>query len=677
MEEMTLEQQRALALARARLRLQESPPSSSGATGSWEAPQRTIDHQVARQAGLAVRAGIEGLGALPAMVGDAAFSLSNLVQRALGIEDLPPPGRTTRALSNVLTRLGLPEAENPTERVVQDATKAMAGVGGIAGVAGRLPAVSESARQVLQQLSGNVPGQVASAAAGGAASGMAREADMPAPVQFGAGIVGGMVPRAVAPKFFSQFDQPSTTFQTQAERNIDTFRAAGTMPSAGQATESNFFRALENLASRFPGGQGVIQRFRENQQNQLGQSTQTGGSAERAGRAIESGLRGDGGFIARTRAIRERLYDKLDDFLPSNQKIETTNTQRVLADLNADIPGAPALSQLFKNSRIVGIEEALQKDLAQGTQTGNPVTPNQIAMLLDQGAKRLPYEAIKKLRTIVGEQMDNASIVSDVPRSKWKALYAALSEDLGEAARRNGKEATQAWERANNYNRAVMSRVEQVLDRVLGTNRNPEDIFRAVSPTNPDQMTTIRTVMRSLRPEERQIVSDAIIARLGRATPGRQDDVGSVFSSETFLTNYSKISPQAREVLFPTESQRRAVEAIAKAASNIRDGNQVFANPSGTAGAAAPYVLGGMAVSGIPGALTAGAMVAGSRIGAKMLTNPTVVQWLAQGTKLKPAQMASHIARLGTIFNRTGDPELRAELTEYMKSIEQQNWQGQ
>ena len=47
---------------------------------------------------------------------------------------------------------------------------------------------------------------------------------------------------------------------------------------------------------------------------------------------------------------------------------------------------------------------------------------------------KLPYEAVKKLRTLVGAELENPSIVSDVPRSKWKAVYAALSDDLKNAA---------------------------------------------------------------------------------------------------------------------------------------------------------------------------------------------------------------------------------------------------
>jgi hypothetical protein len=48
---------------------------------------------------------------------------------------------------------------------------------------------------------------------------------------------------------------------------------------------------------------------------------------------------------------------------------------------------------------------------------------------------KLPYEALKKLRTLVGREMADSSIVSDVPRSKWTALYGALVEGHGRRGR--------------------------------------------------------------------------------------------------------------------------------------------------------------------------------------------------------------------------------------------------
>ncbi|MBN3270123.1 hypothetical protein CUR95_23970 [Bordetella bronchiseptica] len=167
--------------------------------------------------------------------------------------------------------------------------------------------------------------------------------------------------------------------------------------------------------------------------------------APRAG-AVEAGesiSRGLEGFKAGVKNLQGQLYDRLDDFLPPATPIPVDRTRQALAALNADIKGAPALSKMFKNGRIQGIEKALKSDLGEEATT-------------------LPYEAIKKLRTLVGKEIDNATFVSDVPRDKWRALYSALSDDLGDAAREAGPDAFGAWRWANQFTRQQMGRLDDL-----------------------------------------------------------------------------------------------------------------------------------------------------------------------------------------------------------------------
>lgn len=430
--------------------------------------------------------------------------------------------------------------------------------------------------------------------------------------------------------------------------NVQTFRQAGTEATVGQATESNFIRGLENLMAKFPGGVGVMRKFADRQQAEMGAKTRTGVAAEDAGRAVEKGITGEGGFIARFKQGQDTLYNKLDAYIQPSTPINVVNTNRALSTINEGVPGAPNISKFFINSKMKGIEGALADDLKQASVSG-----------------ALPYEAIKKLRTLVGRELADASIASDVPKSKWKALYGALSEDLGVAAKQQGPQAEQAWQRANSYTRAGMERIDTVLDRAIG--KTPEETFSRLMPRDPDQVNNLRAVMKSLTPSERQVVTDAAVNRLGRALPGKQNESGDVFSSETFLTNWNKLNPGAKAQLFPEEATRRNLDAVATVASNLREGSKQFANPSGTAGVAAPYGLGAMAATG--NVLPAAGMIGTAYLGAKMLTNPSVVDWLARSATTKPEGMAAHLSRLGVIYNRS-DAETKAELDRYMQSIQ-------
>ncbi len=256
-----------------------------------------------------------------------------------------------------------------------------------------------------------------------------------------------------------------------------------------------------------------------------------------------------------------------------------------------------------------------------------------------QSGGKLPYEAVKKLRTMVGEELDSNSLTSDVPRAKWNRLYASLSSDMQNAAKAAGPAATNAWNRANTYNRVGMQRIKQ-LDDIVDKNGGPEKVFQAATSGSKEGATVLRSVMRSLPADAQKSVSAAMLRRLGRAKPGQQNDVGDKFSTETFLTNWNSLSPEAKSTLFDRygPSFRGDMDAISRVASNLRSGSKVFANPSGTsqgvtqATAATTFI--GALFTGHPG-IAAGVAggVGGSNLAARALTNPNVVKWLAGTTR--------------------------------------------
>jgi hypothetical protein len=258
-----------------------------------------------------------------------------------------------------------------------------------------------------------------------------------------------------------------------------------------------------------------------------------------------------------------------------------------------------------------------------------------------------------------------------------KKLYGALTQDLEAAANQAG--AGKEFARQNDFYRARMQRIEGTLERVLGN--TPEETFAKLMPKDANQATTLRATMRSLDPEQRKIVTQAAVDRLGRAAPSKQNEAGDVFSQETFLTNWNKLSDGAKAQLFSDPAMRKNLDSLAVVTDNLREGAKVFANPSGTAGAAAPMGIGYLAARGavaaatgdIAGAVhhvgTAVALMGGAKIGAKMLTSPTVVEWLAQYPKVAPEAASVHLARLGVIYNETKDEELKQELATFISSV--------
>lgn len=468
--------------------------------------------------------------------------------------------------------------------------------------------------------------------------------------------VGAMLPAAAAQA--ANAAKATVANPQTVQKNIDTFKTVGATPDVAQATDSNFFRGLTNVVGRVPGGQGVIAKFREQEQKALGNTAETGVSAETAGRAIQKGVTGEGGFLERTKDQWVKLDNEVAAKVPKGTATAPSNTVQALDELTAATAGAEKTTGSLVNPKLAEIKQNLTADL-------------------NANNGQIPFEALRALRSKVGSMLDD-SLVTGIPGGELKRLYGGLSKDLEAAAGSAG--AGSEFSRQSNYYKARMERIENTLDKVVGKG-TPEDVFKAVAPTDVDSVNKIRRVMRSLEPSEREVVSEAVINRLGRATPGKQT-LDNNFSSETFLTNWNRINDSAKVQLFPDDSMRSKLDAIANVSSGIREGKTPFGNPSGTGQAAtAAGVYGsvpaavGMAATGNVAAAAAtltvaGSLVAGANIGAKMLTSPKVVDWLAKSAKTTtPEQMTAQLGRLGVLYNETKDEALKQQLGDYINSV--------
>ncbi|MEQ7762223.1 hypothetical protein ABQZ40_23720, partial [Xanthomonas hortorum pv. hederae] len=152
---------------------------------------------------------------------------------------------------------------------------------------------------------------------------------------------------------------------------------------------------------------------------------------------------------------------------------------------------------------------------------------------------------------------------------------------------------------------------------------------------------------------------------MGLATPGAQDDAGNVFSAATFLTNWNKVSPEAKRALFDRYGAgfSQNIDRVAQVASNIKQGAKIYANPSGTANRAAALTYGGALVASLfdPSLISTGSLVAGgvgANLSARLMTNPRVVAALAQTTKLPQGAIIGHLQAMRQAAQRTGDEDL-------------------
>ena len=127
----------------------------------------------------------------------------------------------------------------------------------------------------------------------------------------------------------------------------------------------------------------------------------------------------------------------------------------------------------------------------------------------------------------------------------------------------------------------------------------------------------MRQIKSSLSRDDWTQVSESIADRLGKAKAGGQNADGNVFSPATFLTEWNKMSPDARRILFD-EPVRVELEKIAKVSERVKAGN-MERNASNTGTIVAATALASAFIKA-PVATAAG--LATATISAKAMTSP-------------------------------------------------------
>lgn len=633
----------------------QSNAQTTAPTNPAESP--TLAEQAGRSFSRAGRNLAEGAAGLADVVLNPVVTYANKGLEAAGVPENYRFGTAGQAVGMALDKAGLPAVE-PQGAAERYASAIERGAGGAIGGMGIGGVLSRAASPLVSNIGTSLatkPGlQLASAATGASSAQAAKDAGLGTGAQIAAGIAGGLAPSipSMAASGVQSAFRGGEAGRQQVEQNIADFAKAGTVPTVGQATQSPVLQGAESLLSKTPGATTVMRNAANrqgeevsNRLSSLAEGLSPGADSGAAGEAIIRGVSGPGGFVDRFKAEAQRRYDALDQHVPSSMPIDISNTKQALADINAGIAAAPQTSALMQNPKLVQLERAI------GTDTG--------------GGTQLPYEAVKQIRTMIGDQLSDFQLTSDLPRSKLKQLYATLSDDMKTAAENAGPQARQAWQEANAFYKAGQERID-TLQRVIDKNGGPEAVFNAAMSGTKDGATTLNRVMSALEPAERKTVSAAVINRLGKSNPSAQNAAGDEFSMGTFLTNWNKLSPQARKTLFGGYGQDFAdnMDSIARVASNVRTGSQYLANPSGTAPSLAQIgTITGLASAIFTGNFPTAAGILGgagvTNLSARLMTNPNFVRFLAKRGEDSVNSLPATISALNVAAKEKKDPELK------------------
>lgn len=247
----------------------------------------------------------------------------------------------------------------------------------------------------------------------------------------------------------------------------------------------------------------------------------------------------------------DKLFDAVEAKIPPRAGVEVESTAALLREATEVFAETPNIAKAVGNAKFSGWLD----DIAA-----------------NDGV--LTYAQLKSLRTAVGEAIGSLKgPLADTAGGKLKQLYASLTEDMSKAAQVHG--AGREWRRANQFYAAGRKRIDDALGIVFKADA-PEAAFEKVIALGAGKgqranIGKLAAVKKAMSIEEWGAFTNAVITRMGQATPGAVDEG---FSAASFLTNYRKLDPAARKVLFKGKglpaSLSKALDDLAEVAESAR-----------------------------------------------------------------------------------------------------------
>ena len=437
-------------------------------------------------------------------------------------------------------------------------------------------------------------------------------------------------------------------------------------------------KTMQNIPSGVPITKGAIET-----------EGQIGGAADKiarqfgvpstpagAGRILQTGLEdfkgrlGAGAVETPTRKVgfaakQSSLYDDIP--IPKEAPVSLDNTLGALSGISSKFPSNPQFGKTLTPG-IFGKWAGLLSPEPELVIKGMSESPIKVG-----GAKTLTWDELKQFRQFVGEKLRNPPADPTIGSADWKRLYSGISEDMRAIASAS-PEATKAFSRADAYAKAGYKRINDSLLSVTGSKsaeRAYGQILDAARSGKTGDEAKVWAVRRSLSDEDWGDVAATIIDDFGRPLPGQQNVArGQTFSVSTFVTNYEKLSKNAKTALFGWKpGLQESLETLARVASSSKEVERL-ANMSNT------FSQGGLAAAAaslVAAPVATTLFLATNYLGSKALMSPGLVRWftaVGKTDKFKPATRAAWIQRIAELrYIAKAEPELRDGILQMINDI--------
>lgn len=405
-------------------------------------------------------------------------------------------------------------------------------------------------------------------------------------------------------------------------------------------------KTMTSAAGQAPFSAGSVRSVAQRSADQMGDAANR--AAKGAGQILpedqagQIARKGGNDYIEQTRARASKLYDKAET---ASQGVRV-EPKTAIAYIDQEIALKQQAGEISD-----GIVEELQKLKRSLSQKGG-----------------MTIKGIREARTILGGMARTDKLRGTDAKRIFNNVLDAAAQDIDASLVASGNSAAASmFKKADMLWRERIEEIDDVLEPVIGKAKSGEDIVKAVEAMargNRGGVKRLGGLLRALPEKERGDLTATIIERMGKAKASAQDEAGSVFSSETFLTNWNQMSPAGKSALFADKGLRQNLDDIALIAAGKRETNKLASKSNTPAGIMSNLAFNGtlgFGTMGVPGIalLTIGQYGMGKLLASKALTN-----WIARAPRnATPAAQKAYVQGLQKVAAR--EPAMTAEIIQF------------
>ncbi|MEM8971084.1 MAG: hypothetical protein AAGD43_03370 [Pseudomonadota bacterium] len=393
-----------------------------------------------------------------------------------------------------------------------------------------------------------------------------------------------------------------------------------------------------------------------------------GGVAETS-REVQRIIGRNTGIINREAALRERSlnYDPTaaqvrDPTLPSIGEMTSLR-----GDRSGNFPQAavPAVGNKLVNHALLDIALGVWRGTAQDIRNLRSEIRRQIASLEDNERNVASLADLNRLHHTLGEDFyrllkRNAADYRN-RKDEVNARKFEMSID-------RFKQADEFYQRAQED----VSRLRQFTFDTMTAERAGNAIYRAALDGGKGNIELVRSLRRTVQPEEWNEIASAMIREMGSVPPGQPGFTGDInFSLTRFATDWKRLSPQSRVTLFGDRDKRAAFKEINEMA-NLATQFREFEALANTSRSGVHNLTAGLLTGSAAGLyyypVTTLSVAALGYSGSLAMSNTRFLRWMNQGRRFEArayrgnvsAQraLANHMVRLNDLIRQ--DPNTLA-----------------